>query len=881
MLQKFFRPATYVLERLSYSRKLILIALVIVVPLATLTYQLVTALNTDIAATQSEIAGAAYLRPTIALVQHLQQHRGASATFLKGDASFREVMLQKQAAIAADIEAIDAMDAVHGERFGVGASWAELKDTWASLQSDVETLTASESLARHTALIRQVLDYRMSIADASGLTLDPDVDSYYLVVAAVINYPEVTEAIGQARAIGSGALASGTVQMAERVRLESLSLLAASNAATADNGLERALDANATLHDRLLADVSATRDTSLAFQDMLRNQILDIETPTVDAKTYFDTATIVIDRHFALIDTLSTALDELLQARVDRLQSDLLMDLATALLPALVLAYLFVGFYQSVIGSLTAVLSTARKISEVDLPALAAEMGLLAQGDLTRALTIRTEKVKIESRDEFGQLAQAFNTVITRLHESGTAFDAMTQNLRQMIERVARSAEGVQESANHMSEATGQSGQATQQISITMQQVARGSSQQAESITRTASAVEELRRAIDGVAHDAQEQARAVADASHTMSRLAESTSDIRRGALAQIDGTQRAEAAQSHVRESVGAMETATQHAADAAEQSARVADEGSRLAHESTAGMERVRTATEELASRVHDLGKRSGQIGAIVETIDDIAAQTNLLALNAAIEAARAGEHGRGFAVVADEVRKLAERSSDATREIAEMIRLVQSGAGEAVDAMRQAGSEVDATTRATQAAGAAFAEIANETQTLLAQVKAIETAVVAITRSSQALEAAIDESARVAAHNRDASDTMAGLNSEMVSSLDRVSSIVEQNTAATEQMAASSTEVTGSIESIASVSEENSAAVEEVSASTEEVSAQVEELSDNARRLGTMADDLQAVVHQFKLTVDGAAAEAQPARAGCEGTVAVAARQRQRV
>ena len=110
-----------------------------------------------------------------------------------------------------------------------------------------------------------------------------------------------------------------------------------------------------------------------------------------------------------------------------------------------------------------------------------------------------------------------------------------------------------------------------------------------------------------------------------------------------------------------------------------------GAMAVDETAGGMKRIKVAVEATAVRVTQLGAKGEQIGAIVETIDDIAEQTNLLALNAAIEAARAGEQGKGFAVVADEVRKLAERSSRATKEIAALIAEVQQDTDEAVAAM----------------------------------------------------------------------------------------------------------------------------------------------------------------------------------------------------
>jgi methyl-accepting chemotaxis protein len=135
-----------------------------------------------------------------------------------------------------------------------------------------------------------------------------------------------------------------------------------------------------------------------------------------------------------------------------------------------------------------------------------------------------------------------------------------------------------------------------------------------------------------------------------------------------------------------------------------------------------ERVRST----AKAVESLGSRSDQIGAIVGTIEDIADQTNLLALNAAIEAARAGEQGRGFAVVADEVRALAERTTRATREIGEMIKAIQLETKSAVIAMEEGVSEVAKGSEKAADSGRALEQILQQINDVNAQIHQVATA-----------------------------------------------------------------------------------------------------------------------------------------------------------
>lgn len=165
---------------------------------------------------------------------------------------------------------------------------------------------------------------------------------------------------------------------------------------------------------------------------------------------------------------------------------------------------------------------------------------------------------------------------------------------------------------------------------------------------------------------------------------------------------------------------------AADSAKEAGTTALEGGKVINNTILGIESISNVVTEAASAVELLGASSEKIGAIVEVIDDIAEQTNLLALNAAIEAARAGEHGRGFAVVADEVGKLAERTINATKEISGMIADIQSETGKAVNSIRKGKDEANKGKSFASEASASLEMILSKTDMVIEQISQVATA-----------------------------------------------------------------------------------------------------------------------------------------------------------
>ncbi|MEW5770037.1 MAG: methyl-accepting chemotaxis protein [Pseudomonadota bacterium] len=174
---------------------------------------------------------------------------------------------------------------------------------------------------------------------------------------------------------------------------------------------------------------------------------------------------------------------------------------------------------------------------------------------------------------------------------------------------------------------------------------------------------------------------------------------------------------------EAISDISARTMSASERAREAGRTAHEGVDVAQESLVGMERIHATVNEATAFVDKLGRSSQEVGAIVAVIKEIADQTNLLALNAAIEAARAGEQGRGFAVVADEVRKLAEKTTQATGEIGQMIQNIQTETRQATEAIGQGMQEASAGVGYARNAGEALARIASSVADVATQVEVI--------------------------------------------------------------------------------------------------------------------------------------------------------------
>lgn len=645
-------------------QKLLLISIAFLIPVSLIVASTYNTEQYRINFAWNEAEGTQYVTKLYESMVQVGQHSRNVDRLLTGQGS-REDVQTKAAEVDAALEALSAFNQQLRDKMGVGQQIAALRQSWDRLKAQAPAMDSISNFDEHASLMLSIQNLIVLVGNNSKLVLDPEIDTYYLMQSTIFNIPTLREDLARLHHQGLNMLNKRSANAYERAQVNALALKIGRSVAELKQHFEYVAQKNPKVGAALAESLNQTEGLIREAYVLAINEIVasnKLSYSVRDYDTAFDSAISSLANYsFATL----AQLDNLLEERIFALQRG---QLITFVLFALALALTF-GLIGAVARSIT------RPVGQLFTASLR-----LRKGDLG-------VQVPVQSSDELGSLARTFNETALQLKAKA---EADAEQLRQ--------SQLLQENIEAF-------------LNVAMD-IAQGDLTKRGRVTEDVlgNVVDAVNLTVEEIAYLLKQVQTATEMVNQGALQMAQSSGSVLEKAESQAELSARARIEALDASETIRNMASQIAQGADLVMQAREAALEGKDAVQNTLSGMQNIRREVQSVSKSIKGLSDRSLEISEVVDTISRIAKQTNLLALNAAIEAAGAGEAGARFAVVADQVRKLAEDSARAAQRVGLLVKGIQTEIQGVVISVEGGTREVEQGYRIATEAGSKLEQIA---------------------------------------------------------------------------------------------------------------------------------------------------------------------------